>query len=243
MDQPCILFALSRESSAFRRRCRPGPRFAGGPCRARFWTGPGGEILLLETGIGRARTEAALSWLFDRPLFRGIAYRPRFVLSAGFSGALQEGLDVGDAVWATEMVDPDGTVWPATWRPEGRPGLGRCGRLLTSSCLVSNFQEKRKLGREHAALAVDMETAVAARLCSRHGVPFGCVRAISDDVHTSLSPRLTAFLSTGRVSPVRALAALVIEPGLVGAFWRLARQTRTAARQLARALEAVLSPL
>jgi hypothetical protein len=107
--------------------------------------------------------------------------------------------------------------------------------------MVTDPGEKRALGERYGAAAVDMETAAVARACGRAGVPFGCVRAISDDVDTPLSPRLAALLAGGRVSPLRLLGQVARAPGLVGELWRLARQTRLAARQLGRALGELLT--
>jgi adenosylhomocysteine nucleosidase len=244
-SDPCILFALRREAMSFRREFRPHQRFAGAPCRAHFCGPSWLTVLVLETGMGPAAMERALGWVLGSPLFGGVPYRPRVVLSAGFSGALGPGLRVGDLVLATDVADTEGNCWPATWPAdlgpgEWRPPLHR-GRLLGLPNLVADPDRKRLLGAEHQALAVDMETAVVARLCHKAGVPFGCLRAISDDGETPLSPRLANVLCGGRVAPWRLAAALVRRPALVGELWRLARDTRHAARQLALGLGELLT--
>jgi len=242
---PCVLFALRRESQAFRREFRAHQRFPGAPCWARFCGPAWLTVLVLETGLGARRTEAALNWLLGAPLLGNLPYRPKMVLSAGFSGALQEGLHVGDLVLATEVVDTEGNSWPTTWPGELPPGEWRPplrrGRLLTAPHLVGSAEEKKALGRQHEAAAVDMETAVIARCCRQRGMPFGCLRAISDDATTSLSPRLTSLLRAGRVSPLRLLAALARSPRILPEFFRLARQTRLAGEQLGKALGEVLT--
>ncbi len=244
-DDPCVLFALARESGPFRREFRPQQTFPGAPCRARFCGPAWLSVLVVETGMGTAHTERALDWLLGRPLLGNVAYRPKVVVSAGFAGALRKPLLVGDVLLATEVADMEGNVWPATWPaelPEGPwdPPLRR-GRLLTVARAVAEPQAKRELGERHGAAAVDMETAVVARACSRAGVPFGCVRAISDDADTRLSPRLAALLAGGSVSPLRVLGQVVRAPALAGELWRLARQTRYAARQLGKALGELLT--
>jgi adenosylhomocysteine nucleosidase len=244
-DDPCVLFALRREASAFYREFRPQQRFPGAPCRARFCGPPWLTVLVLETGLGAARVERALDWLLGNPALENVPYRPKLLLSAGFSGALQEAFRVGDVLLATEVVDEAGNRWPATWPGElpggeWRPPLHR-GRLLSVSRLVGSPDEKRALGQRHEAAAVDMETAALARSCSRFGVPFGCVRAVSDEVQTALSPRLIRLLSGGRVSPVRLFTSLAASPRLALECWRLARDTRQAAAQLATALGELLT--
>jgi adenosylhomocysteine nucleosidase len=96
------------------------------------------------------------------------------------------------------------------------------------------------MGIKHRAVAVDMETAEIARVCQERQVPFGCLRAISDDLMTPLSPRLLGLLRGGRVAPLRLLAGVVWRPGLLPELLRLAEQTRVAARQLAAGLNELL---
>src|SRR5439155_8610295 len=131
---------------------------------------------------------------------------------AGFSGALQERFQVGDVILGTDVANVEGQCWPATWpaelpRGEWRPPLHR-GRLLSVAALLASPAQKQALGREHQAAAVDMETAVVARMCRQRDVPFGCVRVILDDLQTPLSPRLVELLSGERVSLLRAMSAL-----------------------------------
>src|SRR4051795_7787981 len=90
-NDACILFALRREAAPFLREFRPHQRFPGAPCWTRFCGPAWLSVLVLETGMGTARTAAALAWLLGRPLLENVAYRPRVVLSAGFAGALRPG--------------------------------------------------------------------------------------------------------------------------------------------------------
>ena len=244
-DDPCVVFALGREARAFRREFRAHQRFAGAPCWARFCGPAWLSVLVLETGVGRARTERALDWLLGRPLLGNVPYRPKVVLSAGFCGGLQDGLRTGDVVLATEVVDDAGGRWPATWPgelPAGRwdPPLVR-GRLLTAAHLAGEPEVKRALGRLYDAAAVDMETAALARRCAAAEVPFGSVRVVLDEVDTPLSPRLVSVLSGGRVSPWRLAAAVARSPRLVGELWRLGRRARPAAETLGRAVGELLT--
>lgn len=242
---PCVLFALRRESQPFLNEFPPHQPFPGAPARAWFCGPAWLTVLVLETGIGPERTEEALDWLLGRPVFGNVTYRPRVVLSAGFSGAIAEDLRVGDLILATEVVDLDGnrrpTTWPGDLPPgEWRPPLRR-GRILTTSRLVATVAEKQVLGRQHDAVAVDMETSIVARCCARAAVPFGCLRAISDDLHTPLSPGLVDCLAGGRVAPLRLLRLLARSPRTAAELLRLARQTKVAARQLGAALGELLT--
>jgi adenosylhomocysteine nucleosidase len=243
-DDPCVLFALRRESAPFLRLFPVQQRFPGAPCRARFCGPSWLTVLVLETGVGTDSAARALDWLLAAPPLDNVPYRPKVVLSAGFCGALRPGYRVGDVIVADEVV-AEGKSWPAPW-----PGTLAAGdwqpplkhdRLLCVPHLIGDVAEKRALAARHGAGVVDMESAAVAQACARAGVPFGCVRAVSDDCDTPLSPALTACLAGGRVAPLRLLAATARSPGLVPQMWRLARQTRYAAGQLALALGELLT--
>jgi nucleoside phosphorylase len=244
-EDPCVVFALARESRDFRRLFPVTQRFRGAPCRARFCGPAWLSVLVVETGVGTAAAERALRWLSSKPLLGNVPYQPKLVLSAGYSGALQEGLRTGDVVVATEVVDTQGGRWPATWPGDLPPGpwnppLQR-GRLLTTAELVGSAADKLALGRQHDAMAVDMEAAILARRCHEAGLPFGCVRVILDEASTPLSPRVVRLLSGGSVSPWRLAWALVRSPLLVGELWRLGKLARQAGEPLGRALGELLT--
>lgn len=233
INDPCILFALHRESAPFCRAYRPHRIVAGAPCRARLCGPAPNSVLVLETGVGQANVAAALDWLLA-------TYRPRRMLFAGFAGALTDELHVGDVVLADEVLDLHGGRWKTTWAEQPADHTARLalqrGRLLTTDHLIGTVAEKRQLAAQHDTVAVEMESAHFAARCTQAGIPFGCVRAISDEVATSLSPALLSLLSGGGVSLWRLLAALARQPGLLPELWNLGRDTKRAASQLGHAL-------
>ncbi len=165
-------------------------------------------------------------------LLRTIA-SPRFVFLAGFAGALADDLQVGDGVFASGVVDPCG-VLRSTTITFALPH--RIGTLLTSDRLIATPIEKLGLAKTHGAVAVDMETSYVAEWCERHAVPWGCMRAVSDDVRTPVSKDVFELLENGRVSPWRLAKALVRRPALVRELIQLQRATGKAAATLAAAL-------
>ena len=138
-----------------------------------------------------------------------------------------------------------GQSWRVTWpgelpAGEWRPPL-HCGRVVTMDRLIGEPETKTNLARQYDALAVDMESAAAAEVCVRHEIPFGCVRAVSDDVDTRLPSELVDLLSGGRVSPLQLAKTILRSPGITREFLRLRRQTRLAAVQLGKALGELLT--
>jgi hypothetical protein len=245
IDDPCILFAMSRERRGFHGDFPITQSFPGAPCWARFCGPAWLSILMLETGIGQGRARQALEWALGKPLLEGVAYEPKLVLFAGFAGSLDESLRVGDLVLADAVVDLDGNRWPTTWPGELPPGDWqpplRRGTLLSTPRMIAAPDEKLQLGKTHGALAVDMESAAVAQVCSKKGLPFGCLRAISDDMHTPLSPRLVSLLAGAKISWWRVVSALLRQPTLLREFIRLDRATRLAGAQLSKAVGELLT--
>jgi adenosylhomocysteine nucleosidase len=157
------------------------------------------------------------------------------MISAGFAGALVDDVAVGDVILATELSQNE-TIWLATWPSCDATANLRRGRLVTTERLVATPTDKMALAGQSGALAVDMESAVVAETCGRKGIPFGSVRAVSDNCHTSLSPNLVSLLAGGRVSLGRLAPMLAASPHMAFELWRLARHTRRAAGRLALAL-------
>lgn len=230
----CVLFALGREARPFLRKY-PVQKNLAAPIRAFLCGKEGRSILVLETGVGRQRMEQALTWLLDQPSL------PKLIISAGFSGALRAGLNIADIIIATDVSDENGGSWSVPWPGEIAGQNSQRGKILTVSGTVAHPGEKLALGQKHDAIAVDMETAVVARTCADKGIPFGCIRAISDDVHTPLSADVDYVIVNGRVSARRLLWRLLRRPRFVAELWRLAKHTRLAADRLAVALDQLIS--
>lgn len=245
LDDPCVLFALSRERGPFCREFRPHLAFGGAPCWASFCGPAWLSVLVAETGIGQANVTHVLDWLLAKPLLDKVPYEPSVIVFAGFAGALTGSLKVGDIVLAHEVIDEHGGSWRTTWPeqlPDERwtPALHR-GRLVTVDQLTATPDGKRALAQQHHAITVDMESAIFAARCTQAGIPFACVRAISDDVTTALSPSLVSLLQGGSASPWRVMTAVARQPSLIPELWRLARDTRHASQQLALALGELLT--
>jgi nucleoside phosphorylase len=236
---PVILFALDRECGPFRRMFQVQTRCREAPCRAWICAGSEKSFLVMEIGVGPVPTQRALDWL-------GAQWKsgpPPLLIMAGFAGSLTAEIRVGDVFVATDVVDLEGNRWLPGWPgPAADIASTGCtaGRLITTPRLIGDPEEKGRLKVKHAAQAVDMEAATVAEFCRSRGVSFGCVRSISDNVDTCLSPHLVSLLGTGQVSIPRLLATLVLHPSVLGSLLTLARDTRWASRSLAEALMKLL---
>jgi hypothetical protein len=239
---PCVLFALSRESRPFLRSLRPRTRLCGAPFPATLAGRRGTSVLVVESGPGVRRTAHALDWLLQPP-HRGILPSGiSCVISAGFAGALREGYGVGDTIVATEIVDVRGNRWSASWPdlPGAEESRLPRGRLLTTPNVIGTTAEKRRLGKIHNGVAVDMESAIVAAWCAERAIHFGAVRTISDPVEMELSPELLSLFGDRMPAAAQVIGALRKKPTLAKELWRLARNTRAASQRLGVALGTLL---
>jgi adenosylhomocysteine nucleosidase len=227
----CIVVAVHRETLGLRRRLLPWRRLSAFPFPA--WVIGPDSALVVQSGVGVTAATRALSGLLDTG-WRGA------VVSAGFCGALVPDLQVGDLVRATEVLDTDGSLWTTTW-PAGATVVARVGRVLTARELVGEPSVKKALGQCHDALAVEMEAAALAGLCVPRGLPFTCLRVVSDGLEDALSTDLVGLLGGGQVRFKRLTAALLRRPMLATELWRLGRVTRAGAERLGQALVELLA--
>lgn len=242
-NDPCVLFALVRERTPFLRGFPTREILSRTPEFHQLVRPDGLSVRCLLTGVGETRMRAAMERLVGGPVVGQAPYRPQLVLSAGFSGALDGRLRVGDLVLATEVVHEAGGRWPTSPLPECTALACTHGIFLTSARFVTVPEEKHALAQRHGALAVDMESAVAAELCQQHDIPFACLRVISDDVHTPLTPDLEKIVDNGRISLWLLAKKLIRSPSLAVELLRLGRQTRHAANRLGEALTTLLNTM
>jgi nucleoside phosphorylase len=126
-------------------------------------------VEVLHTGVGEKICRERMEKFLDDEQFDCL-------ISAGFAGALNNDLQIGDLLLAGNFSTVD---------------LGqKCSllsslpihvaNLLTMPALIDSSQERNKLARRSEAVAVDMETEFIAHACAKHGVPLLSLRVISD---------------------------------------------------------------
>ena len=181
----------------------------------------GGDVLGLRARIGR---------LAERQ-------RPRAIVSVGLGGALSPGLDVGDWVVADRIVQG-----AQSWRTDAlftgrllaavRPRF--TGAIAGSDVMVVDAAAKAALHAATSALAVDMESHVAADFAAAHGIPFAALRVISDGADRALPKAAQAGMKPdGGIDVLAVLKALARDPRQLPALIRTGREAEVAFRQLA----------
>lgn len=207
---------------------------------ARIARGPGVEVVY----AARAdRLEGALR----QALARGASG----VMSFGTSGGLAPGLKPGALIVAEAIDGPLGrVVTDAAWVRRMAAALRASSRvvqrgveqgtLAAVTAPVVTRQEKETLHHTTGALAVDMESHLAAEQARLAGLPFVACRAVVDPAWRTLPPAATAGLrddGTTALAPI--LRELARDPAQLPSLIRLAFDARAARASLVAARAAL----
>ncbi|WP_019448884.1 phosphorylase [Cupriavidus sp. BIS7] len=183
--------------------------------------------------------DAALARVMDARLAQGCAG----VISFGVAGGLDPTLPPGTVIVATAVRAGDASYstdpyWTAALRralPQAATGL-----LAGSDTPVITVPEKAALHESHGALAVDMESHIAARAAHAHGIPFAALRVVIDPADRPVPPLAVAGMAADGSTDVGAIVfGLLKAPYQLGSLLRLGRDASAAKAALASARKAV----
>ncbi len=187
---------------------------------ARTGRSKGTEMMAIANGAGADRAFAAVL----------VAPKPSAVCNIGFCGALDESLRVGDIVVADAIRDEVREY--ETLVPEATKASRR-GAVVSIQRIAQTASEKRNL-RATGASIVEMEAAGVARAAEDLGLPFYCIRAVSDLAGEDFENDFNAALTPdGRFSTPRLVAGALGSPRKrLGELLRLQRRTAVASKNL-----------
>lgn len=154
------------------------------------------EIHAVQCGIGKVNAASAVSYLIAED-------GAQMICNAGLSGAVS-GFQRGDLVAGNSFVEcdfdlsaigvPAGQKPGQTWvyHPDATllrlalaHGGVKSGSLGTGDFFLTDTTIKQQYMERFGITAFDMETAAVASVCHKSGVPFICLRKISDDADDS----------------------------------------------------------
>ncbi len=181
------------------------------------------ERVVVCGGIGMAAARRAAEAIIA-------LYRPALVQSAGFAGALEAGLRVGDVFVPAVVVDAgDGS------RIEVQGGRG----VLVTFMTVAGVEQKKNLAQAYSAKAVDMEAAAVAAAARARGIRYGTIKVISDELNFEI-PEMDRFIDAqGRFRTGAFVLFASLRPWLWMRVFVLARNSSRAARSLAAYLKSI----
>jgi adenosylhomocysteine nucleosidase len=215
-----------------------GPRFVavtGLAFEARIIAGPGVTVVC---GGGKIPSRHSLEAVIRKGCHG--------VLSFGIAGGLAPHLKPGACVVGRNIISEHGRyLSDSTWAKslismvQGRTsrfaGVHRVtfGDIVGSDVSVGSVEAKRKLHQQTGAVAVDMESHVAARIAFEHRVPFAAFRVITDPSDRALPPAaLVATNAEGGVDLQAIIRSVIESPGQVSTLLRLALDNWAARRAL-----------
>ena len=153
------------------------------------------------------------------------------VVSTGFCGALDDSLALSDIVVADKVICPEETdVFDCAPINTSTPHAS--GTVLSQNRVANTAEEKRKLGGL-GAVAVDMEAGGVARRAKRAGLPFCCIKVVTDCAHDSFPFDVNGMRTPeGRIARGKILIHALARPALLPALFKLKRCTENAAMRL-----------
>ena len=190
----------------------------------------GKDVCIVVCGVGKVNAAMCALMLIEK-------YKPNLVLNSGVAGSLSPIVGIGDIVVATKSVEHDmngtalGDKQGEITFPDGNMMFFECDKqastLLAAICkeipdtkvaqgiiasgdiFVSDRKQRFKINDRFGALACEMEGAAIGHVCVRCEVPYGIIRAISDDLDENKGMDFVKFCELASKKTVAAVSEFV----------------------------------
>jgi nucleoside phosphorylase len=233
-----VTFALPAESSAFVRSLkgvkRDGALLSGNiEYRTPNVEHRALQLCVLHTGVGKTKcAERVENFLRTK--------KPELFIASGFCGATNDELQPGDLVIAGNASEPDRLQ-------KAREILSdaKVGKIHSADRVVDPAADRYAIGREHGAIAVDMETETIARLCAAESIPMLALRVVSDSPAAPFPapPNVLFDIQKQRINFSLLLSYIARNPVSALHLVQFSKQIACAKTKLADALIALLQRL
>lgn len=163
-----------------------------------------------------------------------IAFSPRLIINTGVAGALALGLDTGDTVIATRLVQHDMDTSPLG-DPKGLiSGINKvyfdaderavkilCGSaeelgikaiaatVASGDAFVADKESRERIREAFDASACEMEGAAIAQVAFVNSIPFAVIRAISDNADGNSAMSFPTFLAAAARTSQKLTEAVI----------------------------------
>lgn len=187
----------------------------------------GKEIVIVVCGVGKVNASMCTMALIGK-------YSPDVVINSGVAGAVSPIVSIGDIVVATKSVEHDmnttalGDKQGEVSFPNGTVTYFKCDKnvsnLLANVCrkipdtkvaqgiiasgdiFVSERKSRLVINDRFGALACEMEGAAIGHVCYCCDVPYGIIRAISDDLDENKGMDFVKFCELASKKTVMAVS-------------------------------------
>ena len=106
---------------------------------------------------------------------------------------------------------------------------------LATSPKVADESEKRRLASTYGVALVDMEGAAVARLAGMRGIPFYCIKGVSDGFTDKL-PDFNLFMANGHFKTAQFALYAAIRPWYWPVLARMGENSKKASQSIAETL-------
>lgn len=169
------------------------------------------DVVVVQCGIGKVNAALCVQVLCD-------VFEVTHVVNTGIAGSLDAALDIGDLVISRDAMYHDVDVthfgyvpgqmagMPAAYAADPRlvelaleaagqvhPGHVQLGRVASGDQFVADKALHQRILEITQARCTEMEGAAIAQACSRNGIPYVIIRAISDKADNSASMDYPTF--------------------------------------------------
>lgn len=227
-----ITFALPAESSDFVRSLAQPVVHASEGVKSIRGQIHGREVEVFHTGVGEKRCRAQIEAFLRRRQFK-------YLISAGFAGALDQELEVGDLLLSENFSSPE--LLRSAHLDFAGAGIF-LGKLATVPGIVDSISERDRWAIKSGAAAVDMETEFIATACAARQIPILSLRAISDTPSKPFPapPNVLFDLEKQKTNPGRLALYLVTHPGALMRLNAFRQRVAFARQSLTSALDKTL---
>jgi adenosylhomocysteine nucleosidase len=227
-----ITFALPAESSEFVRLLEKpvlNSREGVESIRGRLH---GKSVAVVHIGVGRKICCHRMEVLLRRERFE-------YLISAGFAGALEKDLRIGDLLIAENFSSPAFLRSPHLDLADDGIFLGK---LLTASGVIASNAEREQLAKETGAVAADMETEFIADACAEIELPILSLRAISDTPAEPFPapPHILFDVDKQRTDFARLAFYLAAHPGAISRLNSFRQRVAVARTNLTATLDKIM---
>jgi nucleoside phosphorylase len=229
-----VTFALPVESSEFVRRLQKKSNSEHTGIRRIRGKIDDRTVEVFHTGVGEKVCRQRVGKFLRDQQFE-------YLISAGFAGALNDDLQIGDLLLAENFS----TVSLREKCSANSSLPVHVADLLTVPALIDSGEDRNKLAVTSGATAVDMETEFIARACAAQGVPLLSLRVISDTPRNLLpAPTDVLFdIERQQTQMLKLTKHFLAHPNRVPRLVQFARRIARARKILASALIAVVRGL
>jgi adenosylhomocysteine nucleosidase len=155
------------------------------------------------------------------------------VISIGWAGALTAECKAGEAYNAAGVFD-------ARTGERFNCDAGAGPQWLVTSPRVADEAEKRRLASTYKAALVDMEAVGVARLAAMRGIPFYCIKGVSDPLEAKL-PDFNRFIdAAGQFQTPRFVLFALLRPWIWPALVQMGENSKKASQSIAKRLNELL---